>query len=98
MERLGPRYVSVSLAEKHQTEKAHPVAVFRVFAANAKHKTLAELAPDREWVDGETRTKTSYGNTVWSTVRKCFQLNEGGEVQVELIVEKKPQSSPTFRP
>lgn len=99
LERLGPHYVSLSLVEKYQVGKADPVGVFRVFDVTAKGKPLAELATaGGKWAGGEAPSGISNGTVATSISGKYFRLNEGGQVQVELTVDKRPQLSPTFRP
>jgi len=99
LERLGPHYVSLSLVEKYEVGKTGPVAVFRVFDVTAKGKPLAELATaGGKWAGGEAPGGISNGTVATSISGKYFRLNEGGQVQVELTVDKRPQFSPTFRP
>lgn len=88
MERDGPRHVSVWVVENYGTGGAAQALVLRLFEVNAKDKTLVRFVVK----------KVSAGRTGTRSTGKRFELDEGGEVQVESIVDQKRLLSPTFKP
>jgi hypothetical protein len=95
--RAGPRYVSIWVSETYQVGKGGPGAVIKVVDVKAKDKPLVKIEAGRGAIS-ELPLEGRKGTTAASSTWKPFELKEGGEVQIQLVVAGKSHFSPTFKP
>ena len=95
VERTGSHFVSAMLKERYEVGRKSPAVVLTAFERRAKDRTLVEFAAGgARKVDADL----AQGDGIVTSTSKIFRLDEGREVQVELVVDGKLQASRTFRP
>jgi hypothetical protein len=87
VERDWPDWVSLSLTQHYHDAKPSPAGTFTVLDPNDKNKTIAEL-----------HIKQSPARNGTVSRRLGFELNEGDQVQLQLLVGERSILGPVIKP
>jgi hypothetical protein len=97
LQRAGPRYVSIWVSETYEVGRGAPRAVVQVVDVKAKDKPIVDIEAGGS-ADLDLPVEIEKGTGGARSTWKPFELTEGGEVQVQLVVAGKSHFSPIFKP
>jgi hypothetical protein len=99
--RHNRRGLTVCLAVEYDSDKPLPPAVFQVFKIGSRDKPIVEFNSDEvnEFIGFPAKPeKQGGGNNGLAGFSKTVELIEGTEVQVQLKLKDKLQTSPIYKP
>ena len=100
LERDARRRVSIWVVQTYKVGKATPVASLKVVRVKAKDEPLVKFnaggEKDKSGIPAPTEIPN--GTSGISSTWKPIELDEGDEIQIELIVEDQSYRSPVFTP
>lgn len=94
LERKGASYVHVETVHYYEVGKPPPTVAFRVFDPKEDQPLVELLSGSMELVTEQSPE----GSTAMRSSQKTFELKEGSEIRVELLLDGKAQAGPTFKP
>jgi hypothetical protein len=100
LERQDRRFLSISVQETFEVGKPGPKMGFKVIKAGSKGKPITEFQTGQGRIPtrGGTDVNTTAGARAFSSSNRTVEVDEGTELQVELSVDGKTQTSPTYEP